>query len=68
MINGLKFGNEEWKGKWLKFEMDVIEYEESGKLKTKVNVKGLSKIVLRSVIFAPHSYWLTRNNFQNGIV
>ena len=51
MINGLKFGNEEWKGKWLKLEMDVIEYEESGQLKTKVNVKGLSKIVLRSENF-----------------
>ena len=51
MIHGLKFGNEEWKGKWLKFEMDVIEYEESGQLKTKVNVKGLSKIVLRSENF-----------------
>ena len=62
MINGFKFGNEDWKGKWLKFEMDAIEYEESGQLKTKVNVKGLSIMLFRSEIFADFGL----NNFQSG--
>ena len=35
-----KFGNDLWKNKWCKFEMDAVEYYEGSQMKTKVTVKG----------------------------
>ena len=35
-----KFGNDLWKNKWCKFEMDAVEYYEDSQMKTKVTVKG----------------------------
>ena len=36
----INFGNDLWKNKWCKFEMDAVEYYEGSQMKTKVTVKG----------------------------
>ena len=58
MQGHLKFGNDLWKNKWCKFEMDAVEYYEGSQMKTKVTVKGKcfkkafspSRISFKSVI------------------
>ena len=40
MLNGHKFGNNDWANKWCKFEMDAIEFYDGSQMKTQVIVKG----------------------------
>ena len=40
-----RFGTDLWKGKWCKFEMDVIEYTEGNQMKTKTTIKGILMLV-----------------------
>jgi len=41
MQGSQQFGNDLWKNKWCKFEMDAVEYYENSQMKTKVTVKGM---------------------------
>ena len=42
MLNGHKFGSNDWANKWCKFEMDAIEFYDGSQMKTQVIVKGRS--------------------------
>ena len=44
-----KFGNDLWKNKWCKFEMDAVEYYEGSQMKPKFTVKG--KFLKNALVF-----------------
>ena len=49
-----KFGNDLWKNKWCKFEMDAVEYYEESQMKTKVTVKGTFLTIALVNVFEFH--------------